>query len=310
MHDTVESLYNAVAQDYAGELHKIFANEETLQEAHKKYVHAEGDRTNGKWNVVFSSMLREAWVRAIVVHSTPTGSEASEILKRLAALLDYNLCSQVYLNMQQWQGVRYAAADAVYDQQELLKKWSGKSPNPFEPKAKMYKIAASPAEVEYNRDLSQIKALRTISLFDGDSLRFRVSPIGTTPALADSNNLSTLGIGGDRYLRVPDGLNVYYVCWEQAPPMASPSLAGTANTFVAEGIPYTFESKSGGDILNQVLYARYLMMRAVEHFSPWGYLLVLPRMTSLMIVTSNEKSRLGDFVSQLPGNPQLFTGSR
>jgi hypothetical protein len=63
--------------------------------------------------------------------------------------------------------------------------------------------------------------------------------------------------------------------------------------FYARGIPYDFVSKSGGEILNEVLFARYLM------YSIFGLVdttqemcTMIPRLNSLLVVTSESGESL------------------
>jgi hypothetical protein len=158
----------------------------------------------------------------------------------------------VLLNLQPASLLSYRGGDAAATIEQLQKKWAGKSPSPFDAKPKMFKVAADADQQAYNRDLSTLKALRTITGLTA-ARSFRVTAKGSTPALTDSENLSMLGIGGDQYLSVPPGFRAFYFTWDTAPNILAEI---GLKTFRTAGIDYTFESKSGGEILNAALFAR------------------------------------------------------
>jgi hypothetical protein len=171
----------------------------------------------------------------------------------------------------------------------------------------MFRAAVKGEEIEFNRDLSQLKALRIIAQAEPGANSYRVSPKGSTPALADFSNLSMLGVGADRYLRTHPSLNVFYLCWENAPQMVTPV---SGNEFEAKEISdYRFTSNSGGDILNTVLYARYLMFQLAHDIKDLHTSFFLPRMNSLLVVAGETEAEMRDILPPY-GNPQLVVGSR
>ena len=119
-----------------------------------------------------------------------------------------------------------------------------------------------------------------------------MSPKGGTPAFADSRNISMIGVGGDKYLRTVPTLKTYYITWGTVPQMAQwvgmqhpPGALVPCSTFDAPGIPYKFYSKSGGETIQEVLFARkvmYEIFRGVDVTKETC--IMIPRMQSLLIV--------------------------
>jgi hypothetical protein len=144
----------------------------------------------------------------------------------------------------------------------------------------MIKDAKSESDREFNHDLSTRRALKIIAEFS-PMISFRVSPKGSTPAFADSKNISMLGVGGDQFLQARQ---VFYICWEATPTMA----VLTERGFAVKGIDYLFQSKSGGEVLNECLFARYLMYYLYDKLKSAT---MIPRMTSLMVVTNEEQEK-------------------
>jgi len=277
----MQDMYELVAQKFAERIGIVFASEETLEACFLK--HFPGltfDRTN-HWQNIMQRELAAVWKQhGPAVITNPVSHDIDEIIWRLKDKLDYNLFSQVLMNLQAWLGFGYSVPDARKEMEALQQKYAGKELTPLAEKAKIMRDALTDEHRIYNNDLSSIKALKIISDFTPMN-SFRVSPKGTTPALADARNLSSLGWGADRYARAICDLKIYYVTWDvgNTPTMAEP--AATANTFLAKGIDYPFVSKSGGEVLNEVLFSRLI---AVYFYSKCRPQIVLPRMNSVMIV--------------------------
>ena len=290
----MNEIYEKVADALAVSIEAAFASEDSLKQLHdKNFPGLEFDRTE-RWHLIFARELHNHWAQyGPVVKAAMTPADRREILLRLTYRLDFNLFSQVLLNLQDWGYLRYRIADVQADTERLQEKWANKSPSPFDAKAKMIKTASKPEDLEFNRDLSTLKSLRIIPKVT-PGLSFRVSPKGSTPALVDSANLSMLGVGGDQYLWVSPNLNVAYLTWDLAPTMVEFNEAGEFNN---SAIAYPFISKSGGDILNQALAVRMLTTAAYKVLSTSGgdTTVVLPRMTSLMMITSAGRGEVQNF---------------
>lgn len=280
----INLIYNQVADHYARKIVQIFNSEETLAEFFSSQM-GPGlplDRTN-HWNILLRGLLEDSWIATgPEVKTSITGYDILAILQNMKGYLDYNLYTQVYANLTAHKGYSYDAGAAHQNLQELEAKYKDKKISPFEAKAKMNKLAQTEEEKEYNKDLSAIKALRILEKC-GMTRSFRVSPMGSTPAFADSDNIGMIGSGGDAFLRVSPGYQVFYILWSRSPRMVNVDLR--TGGLSAAGIGYPFFSKSGGDVLNDVLFSRYVAYEAIKQFDLMKiYVDVLPRMSSVMIL--------------------------
>ena len=303
--DTVEFMYHKVAAAFAKRVDEIFATEETLKTCFSKhYKSLPFDRTN-YWSGILYKEMDECWrdhgpekMAALTTH------DRFEILDILSDYLDFNLFTQVALNLQNWSLVMYAGGDVNKQLDAIKKKWEKFSSTPLDPKAKMVPQAFRPQDTEWNKDLSTVKSLKTISGIT-PNISFRVSPKGSTPAFADSQNFSTIGIGGDEFVKPAQGHTVWYVAWKETPSI----LRQDPNGLTTEGITYPFHSKSGGEILNEVLFSRGVA------FAFWTGLglgtLCMPRMKSVMVVTSQGEADVRKIFGELtfPGL-ELFKDKR
>jgi hypothetical protein len=283
--------YQSAAAQFAAQINQHFATEESLKALFDSYFPGlPFDRTD-HWNGILNREVTKAWQAAgPAVVTNPTMQDIYKILKELHKLLDFNLYTQVALNLQNYVGFAYQSKDATKELEVLREKWAGykkishTEQDPFELKAKMKKDAASPVDLEYNADLSAIKALRIIAGF-GPLSSFRVSPKGSTPAFADSKNLSMIGLGGDRFVKTLPQMQVYYVAWGEASNMLTTMPDGSFRT---PGIEYSVISKSGGQILNEVLFSRWLAYQIYGVVDPTVKpLTVIPRMNSVMVVSTH-----------------------
>jgi hypothetical protein len=284
-------MYSPTARAFLSWIEKVFTSEQTLKEEFSRHFGGlTFDRTD-HWSAIFRKILTDCWYEYGPAATSPlVPYDIRQIMRELHPLLDYNLFTQIYCNLQEYGGISYAVSDAEKEIEKLKETWSKDSTlDPFAPKAKMVKQAEirSKEQIEYNAVISTLRALRIISQF-GPQVSFRVSPIGSTPSLTDSRNLSMIGLGGDKYLRTVPSLNFFYFTWEQIPTLTA--MKGTSSEGViiqAEGIPYYFLSKSGGEILNEVLFTRKVMydfLALVYGKSPDVALTFIPRVKSLLVV--------------------------
>lgn len=288
-----DEMYGRVADAYAAWVEEAFTSEDTLRKAWKeKYVLLPFDRTV-HWGFILSNKLNEVWKKhGPVVLSNCTLMDQACILYALATRLDYNLFTQVMLNLQPKGIITYRTQDADRDLASLQEEWKDITPNPFDAKAKMLRVAGDAASEKYDHALSKIKALRIIAKSaSGMKANFRVSPKGSTPALVDSENLSSLGTGADEYLCIPPGYSAYYFTWD----IPAPAIMPDGNQFSAEGIAYKFASKSGGDILYASLYSRHIMHSVYMEMGPIKPPLVqafLPRLNSILLMTNQASGEM------------------
>lgn len=302
----MNEMHAAAAYHMAEQIDTLFSSEKTMEEFFKLlYPGLPFDRTD-HWAHIFETMLNKAWdVKGPVVKGNPTPMDRLQIIRALRPLLDYNLFTQVLLNLQGYTGMFYMTGDAQKEIDRMKEDWKAKQwkSDPFAPKARMAKQSApTDEEKEFNNVLSTLRALRIITQFT-PQISFRVSPKGSTPAFADSRNISMIGMGGDKYLRTLPELKTFYITWDQVPQMAA--LIGTQTSekifndgkpgvvFKAEGIPYEFVSKSGGEILQDVLFARKLMYEIFGSVDTTKETCIMvPRMNSLLVVASADGASL------------------
>jgi hypothetical protein len=280
--------YQRVADTFSGEIHRLFLSEDSMKaEFSKQFSHVEFDRTMHGSTLLYK-LFRDCWyATGPEVKCEPTGYDRLFVCRKLYHLLDYNLFTQVLLNLQSYAGMSYYTEGAMKEMDALKESWPKDAKlNPFEPKVKMVKNATTDEEKRYNNLLSTLKGLKIISQFT-PQVSFRISPMGSTPAFADSRNISMIGIGGDKYLKTLPNLSPFYIHWAPGttPEMARFSLTG----FTVEGIAYPFISKSGGEILQEVLFARKIMAEVFAHHDITAEMCVMvPRMNSVLIVTDKE----------------------
>jgi len=322
----VQEIYQRVAELFTAKVNAVFESEASLEAEFKRFfahntpeLNPEGhfksiadqcrttpagmefSRTD-HWAGVIWKVLESAWLEVgPEVKSIPTGYDKLMILKLAHPLLDYNLFTQVCLNLQGYTGMQYAVGDAQQELAGIKGSWKHPKLNPFAPKSKKIKDAKSDDEKKFNNIISRVRAVNLIAQFDGQ-VSFRVSPKGSTPAFADSRNLSMIGVGGDKYLRTFPNLKPFYIAWPvgQTPviatvtvpniPVPKPYTVGEkvlgTTVLRAEGIPYDFYSRSGGDILNEVLFSRKVMYEVFRDFDiTKETCIMIPRMNSVLVVT-------------------------
>jgi hypothetical protein len=294
----MHEIYLRVAHALSADVRHVFGSEENLKSFFcqdmgldpKLAATFDFDRTDG-WDVRLRNLFDKVWKSAgPEVKTSSTGYDRLSVLRLIAKndLLDYNLFTQVAMNLIPHTGYTYDLVAAAHAAVEIQEKWDQYPPavaKPHNPKAKMVKSPVTDADYAFNQDLSTLKALNIIKK-RMLSNSFRVSAAGSTPAFADSNNLSMIGTGGDAFLRIAPGYKLFYLTWASAPRMVSLDI--TTGAFHAQGCNYPFFSKSGGETLNDVLFTRkvaYLLYRSVLS-DDTSYIDILPRMNSVMLLTT------------------------
>ena len=314
-------MYRKVAETLADKVKSTWSTEDSLKaEFTRNFPSMEPDRTS-HWGAIVSNLLEESWgVSGPEVKSKTVSYDRCEILKHLHSILDYNLFTQVLLNLQNYGTFAYRVADAENDVSLLKSSWPKESKlNPFAPKSKMIKTASTEEEQKYNVVLSTMRSVKIIAGIT-PLVSSRVSPMGSTPALTDSQNISMLGIGADKYLTTKPGLKPYYICWQpgSSPEMTEmlPNASAKAESpsFRVEDIPYIFTSKSGGDILNEVLFSRRLMYEIFGGIDTGQTpLTMVPRMNSILVITEQDGVELRMIFDELKEKYpmlELVEGSR
>lgn len=285
MAEDAKTIYKRVAEDFAKRIHTIFETEDTMkQHFHSVFKALEFDRTD-HWRGLLGKLLTDVWFeKGPEVRAVPTPHDQEMILAELYRLLDFNLFTQVMLNLQKYMGFAYNIAEAKKQLAALEDFYKGKEKTPFAPKATMIKNATKFDEFRYNNDLSSLKALRIVEKF-GMANSYRVTPKGSTPAFADSLNISMIGAGGDKYLTTIPGVRVYFMSWAKTPYILQPQEDGG---FKVVGIDYPFYSKSGGEVLNEVLFSRFIAFQIYGAVPPdTNVKVIIPRMSSVQVVTES-----------------------
>lgn len=287
--------YERVTAKFAERVNYLFQSEETLRECFlSHFPRLEFDRTN-HWSGILHKELDRVWrEHGPDPNASVQTYDRLQVVSCLVDYLDFNLYSQVALNLQNWGVIQYGA-DIPVELKKMEEKWNKRTVTPLSPGATMIKNAWKPEDKDFNTDLSRVKALKTISQFDL-TISFRVSPKGSTPALVDSQNFSTLGVGSDALIKTLPGYRVYFIAWK--PGMTPPVLkAGPNGGFLTEGIPYEFFSKSGGTILNEVLFSRGIAVAFWSGISE--HPIVLPRINSVMVVTNQDATKVRELYESL-----------
>lgn len=311
----MHEIYQRVAEQFATRINQVFESEETLKAEFKRNFEVlEFDRTE-HWSGIIYCLLRDAWLEfGPEVKAEPTGYDKLTILKKAHHLLDYNLFTQVLLNLQGYTGMHYMTGDAEKEITRLKEAWpKDYKLDPFAPKARMVKQAevVTDEQKQYNQMLSTLRALRIITQFT-PQVSFRVSPKGSTPAFADSRNISMIGEGGDKYLKTMPNLGVWYLTWDIVPTMAFPIRTEKVDdkpgiVFHVAGMAYEFVSKSGGEVLHDVLFARKLMYEIFREVDvTQETCIMVPRMRSILIVADKYGTSLKSAIDKLSkAHPQL-----
>jgi hypothetical protein len=306
-------IYQRIAAGFAASIKDVWETEDTMKAEFTKNYPALAFTRTDYWQPIVHKLFRDAWLLyGPEVKAEPTGYDKQMVMRIVAndGLLDYNLFTQVLLNMQTYTGVAFDLDAIQKDLATAKEAWPKDATlDPFVAGAKMVKQATAHEQIAYNTVLSMQKCAKIVGEFGGGT-SFRVSPKGSTPAFADSKNISMIGVGGDKYLRTLPTLQPYYLTWDTTPTMAvhsvnilEPGKPGVqAMVFTAPGIPYSFASKSGGEILQEVLFARYLMFRIFKAVDITQKQCVqIPRMNSLLVVTSKPAPELKIEVEVLKG---------
>jgi hypothetical protein len=187
---------------------------------------------------------------------------------------DFNIASQLLLNIQPG-NVTFRLAELSKRMQELEKKYEVSSVrNPFGKGAKLAEDDGKEETHVYNKDLSTIRNHKILANWVGMN-SFRVSPIGSTPALADLLNLSSLSILGLK--EFCDGT----ICLVDHEKLTA-HLEVRQNedgAFMANGLVHPIVSKSGGDIVTRALPVRWLTHQILTRTNCY----VIPKYDSLLV---------------------------
>ncbi len=284
-----QSAISATATALAAKIRSSWASEESLEALYREtFPTLTYDRRSSALSPLFKKIVTDTWVK-VGLPTAPKYNDVDKVMRALYGALDedYNLFTQVLLNVQDYLDLRIDAQAAASALLNITKKYASVERSPFAPKAKFVRDNPQATDIEYNRDLDVVRSLCTSRVGATwevrsipASITFGVTPIGVTPALFDSANFSTMGAAGDRYIQLPPGRKAFYLQWAEAKQLTELQPDGS---FKAHGIHgYSFRSKSGGEMLNNCLYARRVAAAAYLAGPPG--VLVVPRLNSVLVV--------------------------
>lgn len=209
---------------------------------------------------------------------------------------DFNLRSQVLLNAQNG-SIAFKIAElekAVNSwQRDGAYEWTLGGDSPFEKKAK-FREGDDEITQTYNAILANQRNLKIVKGGVGMN-SFRISPIGSTPALADLNNLSSLSITG---LPKFTDAKIWVLNHELIQKRINLHQQEDGG-FMAEGLEYPIYSKSGGDTVIKALTSRWLADRAMTTNHAKTY--VVPKYDSLLTGGDPLPKDLQEFAVEFTG---------
>lgn len=191
---------------------------------------------------------------------------------------DFNIRSQLLLNTLGG-FITFKGAElqtAVKNAEEQYK--AASVMNPFAKGAKFIETPEDDNQEQYNRTLGQIRNAKILG--SGVGLNsFRISPIGSTPALADAHNLSSLSIVGLKPF-LKEGVSIKLLKHDVIAKRINLRQREDGG-WIADGLEYPIHSSSGGDIAPRAIAARWAV---ADLLGKWGVLtVVVPKYDSLLI---------------------------
>jgi hypothetical protein len=289
-----DQIYPLIAASFAAEIKRVWASEETMATTYEELLQAtktEFDRTQHA-AVLTQKLFERCWNAQITDFKAIT-YDITEILKSLHGLLDYNLFTQVYQNMNPF-ALRYDSSAADREVARALEILTPELKKDLDgPKLKYAaedKIPDGMTRSYYNTVVAARKMGR-LNPFTS----FRISPSDSTPVFADSSNFSGFSIYLDQFLEANDpNRKVAVLRWTA---QEVKDLCTGAQSQPGGGVVMHFDdietpiiSKSGGTILQQVMFARKLMYDFLREFG-FEYQ-VYPRLFSLTVTYRDSEGKL------------------
>ena len=283
------------------------------------------DRT-GHGRAIVEKLFGETWAGA-VPGRVPNAWDQLRVAYFLAQDLkdDYNLCTQVIPNLLPVPlRVRHAELQALVT--KTAEAFEGRTdvPNPFKEKRPKLKVTAathSPEVVaEYVRATGIAKAASILEVDGFSNLSFRVTPLGKTPAFSDSMSYGQLPVVADPYVEIlptyqQQGYDSLFLSWgaEDALLEMHPQEDGS---ILVPSLPEgrgRFVSESGGSMLGQAMWSRYVAGRVLACWASGPAeavhpIAVIPRLNSVQVI--GLRDFLERVVAQLPQFPGTSWGVR
>lgn len=265
-------------------IQEVWQSEETLEAAYKELLSLSGlDRTKDASKLVQKLMTK-------LVNSHPTAYDIREWVR--ANVKDFNIASQILLNCQ-------AGPLPVFKLAELktqVDTWAstlGESPDgPFAKKAK-FREGDDDATKQHNLVLAGARNLKILSELRGMN-SFRITPISSTPALADLNNLSSISIQGLAPFTHSEVWLLNHKAIEQAINLRQQD----DGAYAAEGLIWPIYSKSGGDTVVRAITSRWFAYQLMMTGLP---IHVTPKYDSVLVSGGTVPDTLKEYVVEFKG---------
>ena len=267
-------------------IEEIWQSEESMAEAYKEILHlSKFDRTTDASKLVNRLVDNE-------VMMTMNGSPLyyDKRIWILQHIQDFNIATQLLLNCQEG-SVRFDIAKLDNDTQAWQRDGNFEA-SPFDKKAKFMEGEDEKSK-KFNTILAGVRNLKILSAGLVGFNSFRISPIGSTPAFADMNNLSNLSIMGLGKYAGSD-VKIWMLNHKAIQDFIHVRQQEDGGT-IADGLVYPIYSKSGGGILLRALTSRWVAYQALsERFRIY----VVPKYDSLLTVGDDLPEGLKEFVSE------------
>lgn len=268
---------------FCADVKEVFASEEKMKDYWEANCVGIWDATDCAQRLVWTIFKKRFQTELPSIN--PVSVDTVAIIPDVLAELDYNLASQILLNIQKPIHFSLPVADLNAKLAKLIAalKANTGAPDPTAPKAKYASVDQSAQTwfSDYNEALGLLKSSKIFETFTSTPTSFRVSPMGKTPAMSDSKNLSMLSLPGSNLLKPKEGCFILHITWgDSAIPDLMPEPDGTIRV---SNIEYPFVSKSGGDILRKSLFSRRVLVDIAKN---WNDSIVnyIPRLNSLTLI--------------------------
>ena len=265
---------------------EIWQSEKFMEEAYKELLHlSKFDRTTDASKLVNKFMDKQM--------DHPTFYDKRKWV--VENIHDFNLASQLLTNCQEG-SLRFNVVKLSTQIQEWEKHYENVESSPFQKKAKFLE-GEDGATKQHNLVLAAIRNHRFLTEAAKTINSFRVSPIGSTPALADMNNLSQLSINGlSQYLS--PGITIWVLNHELIQTGINLHQQDDGG-YVACGLYHPIYSKSGGDIVTKAISSRWMTYQLLSR-SHYNYY-VVPKYDSLLVAGDKLPMDLRGYADELTG---------
>lgn len=273
------SIHKTVAQLLLDEAKNVWGSEECMLEFCQTHMHLQTlDRTDHA-RIFVQRLLHRAWQAASQGLMVPSAYDNRKVMGELSLICtDPNLYSQIALNVQE-PSLHFDSLKWETDKTAAMAEAEAWPTNPFKAKKASYN-----GEERWDRAVTFIKTNVPAAI---GAPSFRITPLGSTPAMIDNYNLSTMGPYVDEYLLCSQPLiKQLFVQWEQAQTFLMQTEDGA---FIFEGGDRPYRSKSGGEILADSIVSRKITSAVLGHAYLNDQVVgVVPRLKSVLILGTQD----------------------